>query len=50
MRLLLGDRIADLFRQPVDVALRYGEPEDSTLVALPVLPGNRRVLCAAPDT
>ncbi|MBP0947762.1 LysR family transcriptional regulator [Pseudomonas alliivorans] len=49
VRLLLGDRIADLFRQPVDVALRYGEPEDSTLVALPVLPGNRRVLCAAPD-
>ena len=49
VRLLLGDRIADLFRQPVDVALRYGEPEDSTLVALSVLPGNRRVLCAAPD-
>ncbi|RRV09583.1 LysR family transcriptional regulator [Pseudomonas sp. v388] len=48
VRLLLGDRIADLFRQPVDVALRYGEPEDSSLVALPVAPGNRRVLCAAP--
>ncbi|WP_117147729.1 substrate binding domain-containing protein, partial [Pseudomonas coronafaciens] len=48
VRLLLGDRIADLFRQPVDVALRYGEPEDSSLVALPVLPDNRRVLCAAP--
>ncbi|NVL26991.1 riboflavin synthase [Pseudomonas syringae pv. actinidiae] len=48
-RLLLGDRIADLFRQPVDVALRYGAPEDSSLVALPVLPDNRRVLCAAPD-
>ena len=48
-RLLLGDRIADLFRQPVDIALRYGEPEDSSLVALPVAPGNRRVLCASPD-
>lgn len=48
VRLLLGDRIADLFRQPVDVALRYGEPEDSSLVALPVAPANRRVLCAAP--
>ncbi|KPB83359.1 LysR family transcriptional regulator [Pseudomonas syringae pv. tomato] len=48
VRLLLGDRIADLFRQPVDVALRYGAPEDSSLVALPVLPDNRRVLCAAP--
>jgi len=49
VRLLLGDRIADLFRQPVDVALRYGEPEDSSLIALPVAPDNRRVLCAAPD-
>lgn len=49
VRLLLGDRIADLFRQPVDVALRYGEPEDSSLVALPVAAANRRVLCAAPS-
>ncbi|MGC5699710.1 LysR family transcriptional regulator [Pseudomonas sp. NFXW11] len=48
VRLLLGDRIADLFRQPVDIALRYGEPEDSSLVALPVASDNRRVLCAAP--
>lgn len=49
VRLLLGDRNADLFRQPVDVALRYGNPEDSTLVALALCPDNRRVLCAAPD-
>ncbi|WP_277590353.1 LysR substrate-binding domain-containing protein [Pseudomonas chlororaphis] len=49
LRLLLGDRIADLFRQPVDIALRYGEPEDSSLVALPVAPQNRRVLVAAPE-
>ncbi|WP_416422276.1 LysR family transcriptional regulator [Pseudomonas sp. App30] len=48
VRLLLGDRIADLFRQPVDLALRYGEPEDSSLVALPISPDNRRVLCASP--
>ncbi|MDH0893442.1 MULTISPECIES: LysR family transcriptional regulator [unclassified Pseudomonas] len=49
LRLLLSDRNADLFRQPVDIALRYGEPEDSSLVALPVAADNRRVLCAAPD-
>lgn len=49
VRLLLGDRIADLFRQPVDIALRYGEPEDSSLIALPVAPHNHRVLCAAPN-
>ncbi len=48
LRLLLGDRVTDLFREPVDIALRYGEPEDSSLVALPVAVGNRRVLCAAP--
>ncbi|WHS59831.1 LysR family transcriptional regulator [Pseudomonas sp. G2-4] len=49
VRLLLGDRIADLFKQPVDIALRYGEPEDSSLVALPVAPDNYRVLCASPE-
>ncbi|MBB2497462.1 LysR family transcriptional regulator [Aquipseudomonas ullengensis] len=48
LRLLLSDHVADLFRQPVDIALRYGEPEDSSLVALPVAAGNRRVVCAAP--
>jgi DNA-binding transcriptional LysR family regulator len=49
LRLLLGDRVADLFREPVDIALRYGAPEDSSLVALPVAAANRRVLCAAPQ-
>lgn len=49
LRLLLADRNADLFRQPVDIALRYGQPEDSSLVALPVAAANRRVLCAAPS-
>lgn len=49
LRLQLSDRIADVFRQPVDVALRYGLPPDSSLVALPLAPRNRRVLVAAPD-
>ncbi len=44
----LSDRIADLYRQPVDLAVRYGPPQDSALVALPLAPDNRRVLCAAP--
>lgn len=48
IRLLLGDGLTDLFRQPVDIALRYGTQEDSSLVALPVAPENRRVLCASP--
>ena len=49
LRLLLADRVTDLFREPVDIALRYGAPEDSSLVALPVAASNRRVLCAAPQ-
>ncbi|HCH76977.1 MAG TPA: LysR family transcriptional regulator, partial [Pseudomonas sp.] len=48
VRLLLGDGLTDLFRQPVDIVLRYGAPEDSSLVALPVAGENRRVLCASP--
>ncbi|MGM8061040.1 LysR family transcriptional regulator [Vogesella indigofera] len=48
LRLQLGDRLADVYRQPVDLAIRYGTPADSSLVALPLLPDNRRVLCAAP--
>ncbi|WP_236179085.1 MULTISPECIES: LysR family transcriptional regulator [Pseudomonas] len=49
LQLLLNDRHADLFRETVDVALRFGVPSDSTLVALPILPDHRRVACASPD-
>lgn len=48
LRVQLSDRLADVYRQPVDLALRYGAPADSALVALPLLPDNRRVACAAP--
>lgn len=47
LRLLLGDRVTDLYRQPVDVAIRYGAPADSGLVARPLLV-LEHVLCAAP--
>lgn len=49
LRLQISDRLAGLHREPVDVALRYGKPRDSGIVALPIAPGNRRVLCASPD-
>lgn len=49
LQLLLNDRHADLFRETVDIALRFGVPSDSTLVALPILPTHRRVACASPD-
>jgi DNA-binding transcriptional LysR family regulator len=48
VRLQLTDRITDLFREPIDVALRYGVPPDSSLVALPVSTRFRRVLVASP--
>jgi DNA-binding transcriptional LysR family regulator len=48
LELRLSDRLADLLQEPVDYAVRYGEPADSRLVALPLAPGNRRVLCASP--
>ncbi|CAB3635994.1 LysR family transcriptional regulator [Achromobacter pestifer] len=44
----ISDRLADLYRQPVDIAIRYGTPNDSGLVALPLAEHNRRVVCAAP--
>lgn len=48
LRLQLTDRIADMHRQSIDIALRYGQPPESALVALPLAPHNRRVLVAAP--
>jgi DNA-binding transcriptional LysR family regulator len=49
MRLFLSDRVTDVFRDPVDVAIRYGLAEDASYVALPLAPDNRRVLTASPD-
>lgn len=48
IRLQLSDRLANVYSDPVDAAFRYGEPPDSSLVALPLAPSNRRVLCASP--
>lgn len=49
LRVQLADRLAGLHREPVDLALRYRRPPDSTLVALPLAPDNRVVLVASPD-
>ena len=48
IQLLVSDQLTDVFRDPVDVALRYGQIDDASFIALPVAPHNRRVLVAAP--
>lgn len=48
IQLLVSDQVADVFRDPVDIALRYGQIDDASYVALPVAPHNRRVLVASP--
>jgi DNA-binding transcriptional LysR family regulator len=48
LRVQLADRLAGLYREPVDIALRYGATPDSGMVSLAIAPDNRRVLCAAP--
>lgn len=48
IRLHLSDSIANVYSEPVDAAFRYGEPPDSSLVALPLAASHRRVLCASP--
>lgn len=48
LRLHFSDSTANLARSPLDLAMRYGTPPDSTQVALPLMPHNRRVLVASP--
>ena len=36
IRLQLADRVANVYSEPVDAAFRYGKPQDSSLVALPL--------------
>ncbi|RVU32868.1 LysR family transcriptional regulator [Neptunomonas marina] len=46
--LLLGDSLADFYLDRVDLAIRYGTPEDSSKVAFH-LATTERVLCASPS-
>ena len=48
IQLLVSDQVADVFRDPVDIALRYGQIDDASFIALPVALENRRVLIASP--
>ncbi|SDH12500.1 LysR family transcriptional regulator [Paraburkholderia phenazinium] len=46
--LSLSDSVSNLLQEDIDLAIRFGAPLDSTLVARRLAP-NRRVLCASPE-
>jgi DNA-binding transcriptional LysR family regulator len=46
--LSLSDSVSNLLQEDIDLAIRFGLPLDSSLVARRLAP-NRRVLCASPD-
>jgi DNA-binding transcriptional LysR family regulator len=48
VRLFLSDQLTDMFRDPVEIAIRYGRAENASYVALPLASDNRRVLVASP--
>tara|TARA_R110002072_G_scaffold13418_6_gene56169 strand:- start:4286 stop:5191 length:906 start_codon:yes stop_codon:yes gene_type:complete len=48
VNLLLGDSLADFYLDRVDVAIRYGEQPDSSMVAFKLATADR-VLCASPE-
>jgi DNA-binding transcriptional LysR family regulator len=49
LRLFLSDQLTDVFRDPIDIAIRYGVAENASYVALPLAEDNRRVLVASPE-
>ena len=48
IQLELSDAVVDLIDAGMDLAIRFGSLEDSSLIARPLAP-NFRVLCASPD-
>ena len=48
LALMLGDSVANLLQDDLDLAIRFGVPQDSSMVARPLAAG-RRILCAAPS-
>ena len=46
--LTLSDSLSNLVQEDIDLAIRFGVPQDSSLIARKLAP-NRRVLCASPD-
>ncbi|SUB66847.1 LysR family transcriptional regulator [Photobacterium damselae] len=49
IKLELSDKVADIYSQPVDIAIRYGQPADSNLVAISLCQLNEGITCATPE-
>jgi transcriptional regulator, LysR family len=49
LRILFSDHLTDVFKDPVDVAFRYGISDDASYISLPVVAENRRMLVASPE-
>jgi DNA-binding transcriptional LysR family regulator len=45
--LVLSDSLSSLLQDDIDLAIRFGVPQDSSFVTRPLAP-NRRALCASP--
>lgn len=48
VRLNVTDSFTDMYKHPVDAAIRYGKLVDSSLIATPLDAEGRRFLCASP--
>ena len=48
VKLDLTDSLSNMYTRPVDIAIRYGQPADSNLVAIPLCLDNFRIVCASP--
>ncbi len=48
VRLHLGDNISSFYHDKIDIAVRYGKPQDSNQVAFPIC-SVERLLCASPE-
>ncbi|BEO32657.1 MULTISPECIES: LysR family transcriptional regulator [Serratia] len=49
VKLLFSDEVSNIYRDPVDIAVRYGLLQNSSYVAQPLVVNNRRCLVASPD-
>lgn len=49
LQLSVSDQLSDVFRDPIDVAIRYGIPDNRNYIARVLSAHNRRVLTASPE-